>query len=151
MPRLRQVPRSSDNPPIVQRMYDFLFGDRDPVREPGTATGTRGDWWTVFALVPDVLEHAVAGFALGDSNYPITPKLTLTNNSTMTLPGGTEFQFDVPTAIPATVTDQSGFGLAVISNGSNPSGNNVGGLKSDFHRASFQSIERDLAAVLRQR
>ena len=64
MPRLRQVPRSSDNPPIVQRMYDFLFGDRDPVREPGTATGTRGDWWTVFALVPDVLEHAVAGFAL---------------------------------------------------------------------------------------
>ena len=34
MPRLRQVPRSSDNPPIVQRMYDFLFGDRDPVREP---------------------------------------------------------------------------------------------------------------------
>ncbi len=29
------------------------FGDRDPVAEPGTATGTPGDWWPVFALVPD--------------------------------------------------------------------------------------------------
>ena len=45
-------------------MYQFLFGDRDPVAEPGTATGTPGDWWTVFALVPDVLRHAVDGFAL---------------------------------------------------------------------------------------
>ena len=32
--------------------------------EPGTATGTPGDWWTVFALVPDVLDHAVRGFGL---------------------------------------------------------------------------------------
>ena len=65
MPRLRQVPRSDDNPRIVTVMYDMLFGpDRDPVAEPGTDTGTPGDWWTVFALVPDVLEHAVAGFAL---------------------------------------------------------------------------------------
>jgi alkylhydroperoxidase family enzyme len=48
-------------------MYDLLFGDRDPVAEPGTATGTRGDWWTVFALVPDVLDHAVRGFALYQS------------------------------------------------------------------------------------
>jgi alkylhydroperoxidase family enzyme len=45
-------------------MYDFLFGDRDPVAEPGTATGTPGDWWTVFALVPKVFDHAVAGFRL---------------------------------------------------------------------------------------
>ena len=46
-------------------MYDFIFGpDRDPVAEPGTATGTPGDWWTVFANSPAVLEHAVAGFAL---------------------------------------------------------------------------------------
>ncbi len=43
-------------------MYDFLFGDRDPVAEPGTATGTPGDWWTVFALVPDVFAHCVGGF-----------------------------------------------------------------------------------------
>ena len=30
--------------------------------EPGTETGTPGNWWTVFALVPDCLEHAVKGF-----------------------------------------------------------------------------------------
>ena len=45
-------------------MYNLLFGDRDPIAEPGTATGTPGDWWTVWANSPDVLEHAVAGFAL---------------------------------------------------------------------------------------
>src|SRR3954471_14714445 len=65
MPRLRQVPRSADNPRIVTVMYDMLFGpDRDPVAEPGTSDGTPGDWWTVFALVPDVLEHASRGFVL---------------------------------------------------------------------------------------
>ena len=50
--------------PIVLSMYKRLFGDRDPVAEPGTATGTPGDWWTVFANSPDVLEHASRGFAL---------------------------------------------------------------------------------------
>src|SRR5436190_15580279 len=63
MPRLRQVPRS-EAPPEVQTVYERLFGERDPVAEPGTATGTPGNWWTVFALVPDVLQHAVRGFAL---------------------------------------------------------------------------------------
>jgi len=48
----------------VAKTYDLLFGERDPVAEPGTTTGTRGDWWTVFALVPDVLEHCNRGFAL---------------------------------------------------------------------------------------
>jgi alkylhydroperoxidase family enzyme len=65
MPRLRQVPRPEATADIVTRMYDKLFGpDRDPVAEPGTAAGTPGDWWTVFALVPDVLDHAVRGFGL---------------------------------------------------------------------------------------
>src|SRR6476659_3018222 len=64
MPRLGQIAKSEDNPKIVRRMYKILFGDRDPVAEPGTATGTPGDWWTVWANSPDVLEHAVAGFAL---------------------------------------------------------------------------------------
>ena len=45
-------------------MYERLFGDRDPVAEPGTTTGTPGDWWTVFANSPDVMEHACRGFAL---------------------------------------------------------------------------------------
>jgi alkylhydroperoxidase family enzyme len=67
MPRLRQVPRAEAEAPIVQVMYDHLFEGRDPVAEPGTATGSPGDWWTVFALVPDVLEHAVQGFGLYQS------------------------------------------------------------------------------------
>ena len=64
MPILRQVPRAEASDPIVIRMYDFLFGDRDPVAEPGTATGTPGDWWTTFALAPDILKHCVDGFAV---------------------------------------------------------------------------------------
>ena len=67
MPRLRQVPRAEAEAEIVTKMYDLLFGDRDPVAEPGTTTGTRGDWWTVFALSPDILQHAVRGFALYQS------------------------------------------------------------------------------------
>ncbi|MBV8690022.1 MAG: carboxymuconolactone decarboxylase family protein [Actinobacteria bacterium] len=64
MPRLKQIPRAEAEAPIVLAMYKRLFGDRDPVAEPGTATGTPGDWWTVFANSPDVLEHATRGFAL---------------------------------------------------------------------------------------
>ncbi|MFO7590851.1 MAG: carboxymuconolactone decarboxylase family protein [Acidimicrobiia bacterium] len=67
MPRLRQVPRSEAAPSVLP-LYDLLFGpDRDPVADPGTATGAPGDWWTVFALVPDVFDHAVGGFALYQS------------------------------------------------------------------------------------
>lgn len=67
MPRLRQVPRSEAAPSVLP-LYDLLFGpDRDPVGDPGTATGAPGDWWTVFALVPDVFDHAVGGFALYQS------------------------------------------------------------------------------------
>lgn len=67
MPRLHQVSRSETDAPIVTMMYDLLFETRDPVSEPGTETGTRGDWWTVFANVPDILEHAVQGFGLYQS------------------------------------------------------------------------------------
>ena len=57
-------------------MYDRLFGDRDPVAEPGTATGTPGDWWTVYANSPDVLKHAVRGFGLYASpDRKIAPEL----------------------------------------------------------------------------
>jgi len=61
MPRLREVPRSEADP-IALGMYEMLFGERDPVSSPGTATGTPGNWWTVFALVPDCLKHALKGF-----------------------------------------------------------------------------------------
>ena len=64
MPRLRQVARHETDDALVLQMYQQLFGDRDPVAEPGTSTGTPGDWWTVFALVPDVFRHSVQGFGL---------------------------------------------------------------------------------------
>jgi alkylhydroperoxidase family enzyme len=64
MPRLRPVPRSEATDPGVIATYDLLFGDKDPVAEPGTATGTPGDWWTVFANAPEVLRHANQGFVL---------------------------------------------------------------------------------------
>jgi len=62
MPRLKQVPRAEADASVIP-YYDALFGpERDPVAEPGTATGTPGDWWTVFAQVPDCLHHMVQGF-----------------------------------------------------------------------------------------
>lgn len=76
MPRLREIPRAEVESKVVLSMYDRLFGDRDPVAEPGTATGTPGDWWTVFANSPDVMEHATRGFALYASpNRKVGPKL----------------------------------------------------------------------------
>lgn len=75
MPRLRQVPRSEADP-IAIMMYNKLFDDRDPVVEPGTATGTPGNWWTVFAIVPDCLKHAIDGFSFYRSkSRKLDPKL----------------------------------------------------------------------------
>jgi alkylhydroperoxidase family enzyme len=75
MPRLHQV-RRDDAPDSVKAIYGFVFGDRDPVEKPGTATGTRGDWWTVFAVSPDCLTHAVQGFQLYRSpNRKLDPVL----------------------------------------------------------------------------
>ena len=64
MPRLREIPRGEVTSKTILATYDLLFGARDPVAEPGTDTGTPGDWWTVFANSPDVFDHAVRGFAL---------------------------------------------------------------------------------------
>ena len=57
----------------MKTMYDLLFGDRDPVAESGTSDGTPGNWWTVAALVPDVLDHAVQGFRLYQSPKRLLP------------------------------------------------------------------------------
>ncbi|CAM3790591.1 Chitodextrinase [Vibrio aquimaris] len=79
---------------------------------------------------------AVTGFKAGDQNYPINPKITFTNNSDQALPGGTEFQFDIPVSTPDNAKDQSGAGLSVISSG-HTRPNNVGGLDGPMHRVSF--------------
>jgi alkylhydroperoxidase family enzyme len=64
------------------------------VEEPGTSTGTPGNWWTVFALVPDVFAHAQAGFGLLASRRRlITPyqrELALTRTG---FAGGSQFVY----------------------------------------------------------
>ena len=66
MPRLKQIGRA-DAREDVRGMYDRVFGkDRDPVKQPGTATGTPGNWWTVHANVPDML-RAFQAFDMGAS------------------------------------------------------------------------------------
>lgn len=57
MRRLRQVTKAEASPEVLE-VYTQFFGERDPVAEPGTATGTPGDYWTTFALVPDLLQMA---------------------------------------------------------------------------------------------
>lgn len=75
MPRLKQVGREAGND-YANRIFDQLFGDRDPVREPGTATGTPGNWWTVFNLVPDAFRHTTEGFRFYRSpDRKLDPKL----------------------------------------------------------------------------
>ncbi|OEF25275.1 chitinase C-terminal domain-containing protein [Vibrio rumoiensis] len=79
---------------------------------------------------------SVGGFKVGDQNYPINPKVTFTNNTGQDIPGGTEFQFDIPTSAPDTAKDQSGGGLAVISSG-HTRADNIGGLDGVMHRLAF--------------
>ena len=62
MPRIREVARD-DAHKRAQVLYSMLFGDRDPVQSPGTETGSPGNWWTVTAVVPDMFDHIVDGFA----------------------------------------------------------------------------------------
>jgi alkylhydroperoxidase family enzyme len=65
VPRLREVPRAEVTDKRILFFYDRLFGpDRDPAVDHGTATGTPGTWWTVFAQSPAAFDHAVRGFAL---------------------------------------------------------------------------------------
>ncbi|WP_165984490.1 chitinase C-terminal domain-containing protein [Streptomyces sp. YIM 98790] len=83
------------------------------------------------------IDVAFTDFALGDNNYPINPKLRITNNSDVTLPGGTEFRFDYGTSAPGNARDQSGFGSAIVRSDHTRS-NNVGGLDGPYHRVSLK-------------
>lgn len=75
MPRLSQV-GPDDAHPFAKAVYRSLFGDRDPVKEPGTDAGTPGNWWTVFALVPDAFDHTTDGFRFYRSpERRISPRL----------------------------------------------------------------------------
>jgi alkylhydroperoxidase family enzyme len=94
MPRLTEVKRADADPSVLP-LYDALFGkDRDPVEHPGTATGTPGDWWTVFAQVPDCLHHMVSGFQFyRDKNRQISPKLRELGQARAGFARGSQFVF----------------------------------------------------------
>ena len=93
MPRLAEVPKAEADP-FVDQLYQVLFGDRDPVAEPGTATGTPGNWWTVFALVPDCFKHAVDGFRFyRDPNRKLDPKLRELGQTRAGYVRGSQFVF----------------------------------------------------------
>jgi chitinase len=79
---------------------------------------------------------SLGGFALGDNNYPISPKMTITNNSTVTIPGGADLQFDYPVASPGNMVQQSGWSLTILS--SDHTGPNRGGYRGDFHHVSLK-------------
>jgi hypothetical protein len=75
MPRLKQAGREAGSP-YADKIFDLLFGDRDPIAEPGTATGTPGNWWTVFNIVPDAFDHTTEGFRFYRSpERKLSPKL----------------------------------------------------------------------------
>ena len=72
MARIAPLSRA-DAPPEIVRRYDEVFGEgRDPVAEPGTPTGTPGDWWTTWARVPGILS---AFSAYSYRNAPLDPAL----------------------------------------------------------------------------
>jgi alkylhydroperoxidase family enzyme len=72
--RVRQV-GLAEAAPEVRQLYQQIFGDRDPVAQPGTSTGTPGDYWTSLALVPDILKMmSDALFALLQPGRKLEPR-----------------------------------------------------------------------------
>jgi alkylhydroperoxidase family enzyme len=67
MPRIEAVPRA-EAPAEILPFYDQMFGEtRDPVAEPGTSTGTPGNWWTIWAKVPGILK-AFSAYPMGQAS-----------------------------------------------------------------------------------
>jgi alkylhydroperoxidase family enzyme len=93
MPRLRQVPKDEAHA-SARTIYEMLFGERDPVSSPGTATGSPGNWWTVFAAVPDCFDHALQGFAFyRSSRRKLSPQLRELGQTRAGFARGSRFVF----------------------------------------------------------
>jgi alkylhydroperoxidase family enzyme len=93
MPRLREIPKAEAGP-YVQGVYRLLFGERDPVAEPGTVNGTPGNWWTVFANSPDCLKHCMDGFVYYRSpKRKLSPKLRELGQTRAGWARGSQFVF----------------------------------------------------------
>jgi GH18 family chitinase len=78
----------------------------------------------------------LVGFPLGDQNYPIAPRLKITNRSGAAIPGGARLSFDVGTSTPDRITQQSGWPLTLLHCGH--TGPNRGGLQGDHHRVQLE-------------
>jgi alkylhydroperoxidase family enzyme len=93
MPRLKQA-GPGEGSEMADTIFKMLFGDRDPLKEPGTATGTPGNWWTVFNIVPDAFDHTTTGFQFYRSpNRKIDPKLRELGQTRAGYTVGSQFVF----------------------------------------------------------
>lgn len=93
MPRLKQAGLAQADD-FAKAIYKLLFQDRDPVEAPGTATGTPGNWWTVFATVPDAFKHTTEGFQFYRSkNRKLDPKLRELGQTRAGYTVGSQFVF----------------------------------------------------------
>jgi len=93
MPRLKQAGRGQGSE-MADQIFQLLFGDRDPLKEPGTATGTPGNWWTVFNIVPDAFEHTTTGFQFYRSpERKLDPKLRELGQTRAGYTVGSQFVF----------------------------------------------------------
>ncbi|MEO0550610.1 MAG: carboxymuconolactone decarboxylase family protein [Pseudomonadota bacterium] len=93
MPRLKQAGREAGNE-FANQIFDLLFADRDPITSPGTATGTPGNWWTVFNIVPDAFKHTTEGFQFYRSpKRKLDPKLRELGQTRAGFAVGSQFVF----------------------------------------------------------
>lgn len=93
MPRLKQAGLTEADD-FAKTIFRLLFEDRDPVETPGTATGTPGNWWTVFATVPDAFKHTTEGFQFYRSkNRKLDPKLRELGQTRAGYTVGSQFVF----------------------------------------------------------
>jgi len=94
MPRLKQAGREAGNA-YADRIFDMLFGSgADPLTAKGTPTGTPGNWWTVFNIVPDAFNHTTEGFRFYRSpDRKIDPKLRELGQTRAGYAVGSQFVF----------------------------------------------------------
>jgi alkylhydroperoxidase family enzyme len=72
MPRLREISLAEVTDERVRATYEKHFEGRDPVKNPGTKGGTPGNWWTVYALDPELF-----GLFLDRHKWQWSPNRTL--------------------------------------------------------------------------
>jgi len=93
MPRLKQAGPGQGSE-MADAIFKMLFEDRDPIKQPGTATGTPGNWWTVFNIVPDAFDHTTTGFQFYRSpKRKIDPKLRELGQTRAGYTVGSQFVF----------------------------------------------------------